>query len=120
MQQEQERVAARLAELRRPESPAPELVERWDRIAALVGRLPELYQKANPAALRDVLVEMIALVELFFEHRMVGPRKMSRFVRGVVTFNEDIAPLPSAGTCFLRKLTCSLAAISICMRSPMT
>src|SRR5262249_27211159 len=95
MQQEEGRIEDQLADPERPqeqEQPGHDVEARIDRIASVVEILLELYRKADPSTMRDLFTALVSQIELYFDHQMVGTRKRTRFIRGVVHFREDVLP----------------------------
>jgi site-specific DNA recombinase len=86
MQEEHDRLAQELAAIgsETPGAARAEFDELAERAVGLLERLTEVWQQAPPALLRDVLSEMVARVDLYFEHDVRGSRKRSRFVHGVI------------------------------------
>jgi DNA invertase Pin-like site-specific DNA recombinase len=95
MQDKHDRLAAELAALEAQPSAAEEakgLEARIEKAVALVGRLVELRDRADPAALRDVLNEMVSRVEMHFEHTQSGKHRRSRFQYGLIHLRPDADP----------------------------
>jgi hypothetical protein len=112
MQDEHDRLARELADLtggtKRQQADIEALAER---AAALVQRLPELREHADPAALRNLLGEMVAKIELHFEHRMHRGKKMTRFVSGVIYLRPEATPECQLVNCSRKRLLCRRARI---------
>jgi DNA invertase Pin-like site-specific DNA recombinase len=107
MQEEQAGVAKELAALESQPAPTPwrEIEGQLDQVVALVGRLVELRRRKEPAAFRDVLVEMINYVELHFEHTMSGRVKRSRLLGGLIHPKGEGAA-SSHAHCSRKRLLC--------------
>jgi site-specific DNA recombinase len=109
MRDEQDRVAAELAALEAQpaaEEDAKALEAKIDAAVALVGRLVELRGRADPAALRDMLGEMVARVELHFEHRQAAGKRRSRLLHGLIHLRPDADPDYMLVNCSRNRLLC--------------
>jgi site-specific DNA recombinase len=110
MQDEHDRLARELAQLTDGAPGQQTDIEAVaERAADLVRRLPELRDQADPAALRNLLGEMVARMELHFEHRMHRGKKMTRFVRGVIHLRPEATPECQLVNCSRKRLLCRRA-----------
>jgi DNA invertase Pin-like site-specific DNA recombinase len=89
MQEEHDRLTARLAALESAPLPADDIRKKAERVASQVRNLIALRRRCNPAALRAVFAEMLSSVELHFEIEIKGGRRFSRLVRGVAHLRPD-------------------------------
>ncbi|MBI1914490.1 MAG: recombinase family protein [Planctomycetes bacterium] len=106
MQEEHDRLTRELAavETQKPAQSGSEFDEQVERAVRLMDRLMEVWQKAPPAAVRDVLSEMVVRVDLHFEHTVRGSRKRSRFVHGVIHPKGGDGPEYSHANCSRKRL----------------
>ena len=109
MRAEHDRLAAELAALDATTAPADDAGEveaMIDRAVALVGRLVELRDRADPAALRDVFNEMVARVELHFKVHRKAERRRSEFLYGLIHLKQDVDPNYLLTYCSRKRLLC--------------
>jgi hypothetical protein len=106
MQAQHDRLARELAEAQTPSDARSEFDEQVGRAIGLLDRLPELWQNAPPAALRNVLGEMVARVDLHFEHTIKSGRKRCRLVKGAIHPKGAGGPVYNQANCSRYRLLC--------------
>lgn len=98
---QRDRVAAELNALRARSVAQEPLEARIEAYLANVSRLKEVFDKADPAAVRQLLREVIDRIELHFSHSAeIGKKKRvyTKFARGLIYLKSEVFSTVSSST----------------------
>jgi site-specific DNA recombinase len=72
-----------------PRQSASEAEAKIDQAMARLNQLFEVFKEGHPARVRAVLGELLARIELYFDHEGHGGRTFSRFAKALIYLHED-------------------------------